>query len=963
MKISPILLGILLGFCLPNEFILLAQEAKDYKGWRILFEEVEGKMYADSLAQGIALMDSLEKIVKEREDSDGVDGFQLDYLRNLYRWRLGQENKWSIQRREYLFSVMGNTHREELLKAKFLFLEGMYQWQEGLSFFVIQNTLSASTSLLEKYPDRTSQLLLARIYESQSDVANEFGIYEYALEPLQRALDICEVYHTNNQKFLGNLYNKIALTYESNGLSRQSYEAFEKSIHLFEKQGSEMDRNQLDAYRGYWHSLWIRADYEALRLSLDMFEKRSAGAIIDSSYMGYFHLFRSVWAMNQGDFVEGQLQYKEILALLDKGNIIELLPLMEILLTYASELLSYGSNQMDPLVLDDLENLLNDFLNREEFTFQWEKYYSLVLRYHLEENNLEEIENYLDLYQALLSHIASNKKLYNARFWAFQAMHHLQQQNFGKAKNFYHRALESWGDPLAQGLGPIFVEDRALLMDIYCSLGEISVKMLAQTGDFAQLKEAEDLISLCRSLLSELSLFGYTRAERVANCTFALRVGELLFELEELKEIIDYANLQGYLFEYNKILRSEYSSNFIQSPLYDSVCIYRQILIRNAHISDLDSRKEQMELIVEEIERGGYLGNARVDSHLAWEEIGSLLPGQTDLLQYFWGHRKIYILQTKASGFRLYGIRKGLDCDTKAREWAQMLQQNQMPDKISDWAFPLYKQLFFPLKQVSENVWVIPDGPLLDFPLETLMDEESKEGFFPYLIYKYKICYLSSLDPLLENAQSSYFHSSFFGIYNGGEEMIKLIGGIFPVSKVFSEKSIGLSRFFSYLEEHNVVHLSKGFAMRYIDSRKTSLDNLAKEPKKVDLLVVENQWNPRHPHGKVLFENRALNYIHSLWEGGMLSHKLLFLDFYKRIALGQEIGHSFREAQLDLIEMHSLDKPFAWPYYWATYRLYGMPGRLPALRQDPWRSALPAGIIFALILTIFVFFKYGRRTS
>jgi CHAT domain-containing protein len=963
MKIFPIFLGILIGFWLPQERVLKAQQPKDYKGWRILFEEVEEKLYEDSLAKGAALMDSLEKIVKKRVDSDSVDEFQLEYLRNLYRWRLGQDKKWTLQRRDYLFSVMGNTHREELLKAKFLFLEAMHQWQEGISYLVIQNTFANAIRRLEKYPDRISQLLLAKILESQSDVAHQYGLDHCAWKPLQRALDIYALYHANNRNFLANLYKKLAFSYEANGLSRQAFQAYQKSIRLFEEEASEINSHQLEAYRGYWHALWMRSDYGALQQSLERFEKRSQGLSLASTIVGSIHFFRAVGLMNQGFFLEGFVYYQEILSLLKGATKGDQMILMDLLLAYTAEWVSYGSINMDPIVFYEIEEALNLFFNREEFALQWEKYYSLVLGYELGANNLQRIEELLDLYQSLLSHLSIHKNLYQARYWTFQAKYHLLQQNFGKAKNLYLRALESWGNPLEQGLGISFTEDRVLLMEIYCSLGEISVKMAAEAGNEVLMKEAEDLIALCRTLLSEFSLYRYTHAEQAANRNFAVRLGELLFEMEELKENANYANLQEYLSIYQGIVRRENSPIFVHSPLYDSVAIYRQRLLRGDLGPDSDTMGEQMSLILDEMDRGGYLNQALRARAVSWEEVGSVLPAQTDLLQYFWGQRKIYILQTQASGFRLYGVRKGMDCDAKALEWTQLLQQNQLPDKISDWAFPLYKQLFFPLKQVSDNVWVIPDGPLMNFPLETLMDGESKEGFFPYLIFRHKFRYLPGIEPLLEKAQSSFFHSSFFGVYNGGQELIKLIGGIFPVSKVVNEKSFGVARFFSYLEEYNVVHLTKGFARKFLDSRKDRSEDLLKESKRADLLVVEDQWVPGRPYGNLMHENRALHFIHSLWEGGILSNKLLFLAFYKRIALGQEIGNSFREAQLDLIEMHSLDKPYGWPYYWAAYRLYGMPGQLPPLRQDPWRSALPAGIIFALLLTIFVFFRYGRKES
>lgn len=934
----------------------MGQTSLDYRGWRSYFEEVEEILFGESIEQASFYLDSLERMVKGKEDSYEVDQYHLEYLKNLYYWRSNQRKKISVQRLEFLLSLMSDTHREQLLKAKFLFLEAMHQWQKGEPHSVVSTTLTSSLGYLFELSNREAQLLKAKILESQSDASVEYGLYEYAFQPLKEALEIYLVFFSDHYEFLGNVYSKLARVYEANGMQRNAYTSFVTAIQYFERNEVEIDSSQRFTYEGYWNVLLVLGFHSELENSLEIYEKRKRGISLDMTEEGVLYYYSAVLSIRKGDFKSSSLHYERMVAHFEKAPTAIKSFLISLRLGYLNELWDFDSNSLDPSLLEDLSKDMDLFCEKEEFAVEWEKFYSLLLRYYLEQKLDHKVEELLVDYHSILSHLQFNRNYFLARFYTFQAKHNFELQNFGKAKSLYSKAFDQWVGHLPKDILLYLVEDKELLLEIYCSLAEIALKMVIDGGNESQLNEAEKTISQCFGWLLEYSVQSISPKESLSLLSFARRVGELLFEMEELKVVANYEELQKYLYFYNGTLRKVRISKPIKAFLKDSISIYQQVLLRNDVDTDKDGIMEKMRAVIKEIKEG-----EEEQIAISYEEIASLLPANTDLLQYFWGVRKIFILQTQSSSFRLYGIRKSLDCDSIGKEWIALLKQKEIPSKFSDWANPLYKQLFFPLKHVSENLFVIPDGLLLEFPLETLMEEESKEGVFPFLVHKYKIRYLSNLGQLWENKRSSFFQSSFLGIYNGSEELIKLIGGIFPVSKVLQGKSIHYQRFFSLMKEYNVVHITKEYARKFrFGTDKTS--NLTKAGAKIDVMVVEDTWEEENSNYGLNNAN-AFHFIHALWEGDFLSNKLLFLTFYKRIALGQEIGNSLRESQLALIEVHSLDKPYAWPYYWANYRLYGLPGQLPPLRQDPWRSALPAGIIFALLLTILVFFRYGNKSS
>ena len=159
-----------------------------------------------------------------------------------------------------------------------------------------------------------------------------------------------------------------------------------------------------------------------------------------------------------------------------------------------------------------------------------------------------------------------------------------------------------------------------------------------------------------------------------------------------------------------------------------------------------------------------------------------LKPGQS-LVEYFVGDSAVYIFLLQPDHFEVVEVKK----DSSLEAWVRLMTQegtygyyslprneqsfSRKAETIHNYtiaARKLYDKLWAPIKdKLTEQVIVIPDGPLGYLPFEALLSREPpREGAFneyPYLLYEHQFSYCYSAT-LLREMQEKPFHQPAEGL-------------------------------------------------------------------------------------------------------------------------------------------------------------------------------------------------------
>ena len=402
-------------------------------------------------------------------------------------------------------------------------------------------------------------------------------------------------------------------------------------------------------------------------------------------------------------------------------------------------------------------------------------------------------------------------------------------------------------------------------------------------------------------------------------------------------------------------------------------------------------------------------GNLKVPSIT---DISGLSKKQnTQILEFFWGKKNVYLLEINGNFVRLVrigavdSIRQELQ-DFGAHFSSPNFHEQAFKSFVANSA-RLYKTLLGHVVKDSNSakkLLIIPDGPLCSIPFEALLSEvplvkKTDYRSLPYLVKSADINYGYLASPFVTNVQESVQDYRMLAFSYGGKEKlsgfqpelsgvgheVEQLEDLFTGTKSFQGELATEGNFKRWAPQFDLIHLaihgrgdpSDPFsASLFFDKNPPGKEdgelhayemyNLKLKARLAVLSACESGIGQVHPGEGVMSMANAFIYsgcrtvVMSFWKVSDQSSVPLMKSFYKGIRARLPIEQALRQAKLEYID-HA-DELSANPLFWAAYVSYGDPEPLHFSRWT-WPMILAVAFLAAVCFVIFWVIRIKRKAA
>src|SRR5580700_3473671 len=371
-----------------------------------------------------------------------------------------------------------------------------------------------------------------------------------------------------------------------------------------------------------------------------------------------------------------------------------------------------------------------------------------------------------------------------------------------------------------------------------------------------------------------------------------------------------------------------------------------QQLEQQARSRESDLMRAVKEATVAEANEAG----VQVPSNMSLEEIRSVLPADTALMEFFCAHDRIVVCVLARDKLHICPV----TVQSRIQKLLQFLQFQMSkfrldPQYVATFSQPLlestqahlkslYQELIAPIRHLlnSRHIVFVQHGLLHYVPFHALHDGES------YLIDRFAISYAPSA--------SVYAHCQTKPVTAAGDSLIlgvpdartpairaevEALARILPNAKLFMGNDATEDVLRTYGPRSKSVHIATHgyfrqdnpmFSSIRLGSSHLSLYDMAHLQLPVELVVLSGcatGLNVVTPGDELiglmrgLLQAGAQSLVLSLWDVHDASTKDFMIAFYARLQLGQSKAASMRAAMIELRER------YPHPYHWAPFSLIG----------------------------------------
>jgi len=187
------------------------------------------------------------------------------------------------------------------------------------------------------------------------------------------------------------------------------------------------------------------------------------------------------------------------------------------------------------------------------------------------------------------------------------------------------------------------------------------------------------------------------------------------------------------------------------------------------------------------------------------------------LVEYFWGEETVYALVISDS-VNFYKLKApGLSEYLKLFENKKNDYSKEAVRIFADNSFSLYSSLIRPFvdQLTKKRLIIVPDGPLLQLPFETLISENTGDSYnrLPYLLNQYIISYSLSASQLTgsntpQTANPKLLAFGFSGNIPGTDSELKDLSDKFPSGKFLYANDVTEKNFKDNAPNFDLLHLA-----------------------------------------------------------------------------------------------------------------------------------------------------------
>ena len=425
------------------------------------------------------------------------------------------------------------------------------------------------------------------------------------------------------------------------------------------------------------------------------------------------------------------------------------------------------------------------------------------------------------------------------------------------------------------------------------------------------------------------------------------------------------SNLKKKIFEKNRLLTLEAENHSEQKIEYEA-SIKKEIFELNYKLQDL----------IKEFENkysNYYKLKYQSDSADPSSVINTSFSNEKDIIEYFIGEYKIYILLIHKKDILVFQIPKPADFNNMVESFRESIIKHDIVT-FNNVSFKLYELLFAPVEKslILKDLIIIPDKNLYYIPFEALIENKNNSSDlnydqFAYLLKKYRISYSFSYNLFKEissvqiNDPNSIliFAPVDFRKYNlknlpSSKKEAENIAGIFHqkgfISKSYTYAEASAEKFkntdfnnyrFLHLATHGFVNKENPeYSGVVLPSDSKSNENgflyigevysLNLRSDLITLSACETGLGKIVGGEGIIGFSRsflyagAKNIIVSLWPVDDEATQKLMVSFYEKLIENNSKSRSLHDAKFDMIRTEQGEiKNFADPFFWSSFVLMG----------------------------------------
>lgn len=379
--------------------------------------------------------------------------------------------------------------------------------------------------------------------------------------------------------------------------------------------------------------------------------------------------------------------------------------------------------------------------------------------------------------------------------------------------------------------------------------------------------------------------------------------------------------------------------------------------------------------------------------------LSYLKKKQCDLISYFVGHSKMYVIAIH-NGKLFF---RELERDLGLSIVDQLLDNLRNPDTgTAEEYAALSNQVFEALlgdlpSKLTNNRWlVLPDGRLNSLPFEALTTEIPVESIgykaLPYLVKKHSICYSPSLKFVLQQERDSIASKPFLGVapifensqthayLKDSEEEVSIGKNAFGGELLLREHATK-EQFLKKVSDFQIVHISThagsgtgvdndAWMTLYPTGEKTSSELLAPELFQITLgteLIILNACETgdgTYYSGEgVLSMARgfadagATSVITNLWQVSHVANAKILAHFYDTLGASKPPFDALSLAKIAYLDDEDTEDALAHPSYWSAPVLIGANAQIDIETDEGISTTTSTIIVILLIIACYFLFR------
>ncbi|MCB9232513.1 MAG: CHAT domain-containing protein [Bacteroidia bacterium] len=383
------------------------------------------------------------------------------------------------------------------------------------------------------------------------------------------------------------------------------------------------------------------------------------------------------------------------------------------------------------------------------------------------------------------------------------------------------------------------------------------------------------------------------------------------------------------------------------------------------------------------------------------------LPGNTALLEYFWGNNSLNLIKiSQEKGVEMFNLNFPDDLGVRIRKFRTLISDfdtyfahpAEIRKQIIQEGVYLYQILMAPAFEnaVPENLILVPDGPILQFPFEALLTQpqiDPSTGFpdLPWLVRSVNISYsLNSGEVFTEKQDLPRSQSPTFTAFAPhvlGPDQGRIVpGAALPAAEqeilalgrqyegnIYFGKTATKINFLGLSTQSMILHLSTHGVLDPNNGMWSYLQ-FAQESEADEGKLFAYEVQNTHPGSRLavlsacetgagnilrgegvmsmargFFQAGVPAVVMSLWKVEDLATADLMAGFYKHLAAGDPTDLALARSQREFLA--ASDEISAFPGFWAGFVMVGQPQILPAGSGfQVWQMVLTLLVLGGLIL-------------